>query len=314
MVNLVCTDVLEASSIAWPNASMWRQVSFAAGSSFPTRTNQRNASETGVDAHSHSPRRPRSGSHSRSQLPPPGGMMLPPAMPSVPRAPIYDPFTDDRGPVWRQASASSAGASLDVSMPDYSSSSGMSQANHSRRTTDPLGPERERDSRRYQSLQSQGAVDSLCEALRTVRDSRSTSHENTGESTGPAINTPTTGTLPACEWHQGLAMRPVLTSPAANESGIRVPPPTMRMASASSENGRVKKEATTGTIVLSDDDQEQAITEPRHSLFSLTSSAGNKRQKVVSGATRVIDPEDEPKNDPLSRNESSAHLQENKEN
>ena len=76
----------------------------------------------------------------------------------------------------------------------------------------------------------------------------------------------------------------------------------------------MKKEATAGTIVLSDDDQEQATTEPRHSLFSLSSSAGNKRQRVVSGAPRVIDSEDEPKDDPLSRNESSANLQENKEN
>ena len=183
----MCADVLEASAIAWPNAAMWRSVSFGPGTLPPAVPSYRQPSEPGVDVHSYSPRR-RSGSRTGSTLPPPHMGMLPPAIPSVPRAPLYDPFVDNRGPVWRQASASSAGASLDVSMPDYSSSSGMSQANQSRRVTDGTAAGRDR----FQSLQSHGAVDSLCEALRSVRDSRSESHENTADTTGETINTPST--------------------------------------------------------------------------------------------------------------------------
>ena len=238
-------------------------------------------------------------------------MMPPPTMSSVPRAPVYDPFTDERGPVWRQASTSSAGVSLDVSMPDYSSSSGMSQANHSRRATDPSGPERE--SRRYQSLQSQGAVDSLCEALKHVRDSRSASHENTNEATGAAINAPRTADIPPCETFSPWTMAPLLTALAADESGIRVPPPTMRMSSVSSDAGRVKKDKPLGATNDGDDD---SANEPRLSLFNLTSSAGNKRQRVISVPPHVsVSEEEPPKNAQLSRAESlSVLLQENKEN
>ncbi len=145
---------------------MWRQVSFAAGT-LPTRTTHRNPSESGVDAHSHSPRR--NSTSARTQLPPPHmSLMRPPAFNAAPRAASDDPFTNGSAPTWRHASGSSA----DVSMPDYSTSSAVS----SRRMTESIA--HERDHRRYQNLQSQGAVDTLCEALKTVRDSRSGSSEN----------------------------------------------------------------------------------------------------------------------------------------
>lgn len=243
------------------------------------------------------------------------GMMLPPTMPTVTRAPVYDPFTDERGPVWRQASTSSAGVSLDVSMPDYSSSSGMSQANHSRRGTDPVPPGKE--SRRYHSLQSHGAVDSLCEALKHVRDSRSASHENTSETRGAAVNTPRADDIAASENLSPWIMADLLTALAADESGIRVPPPTVRMTTASSEIGRDRKEGGTGAAR----GDENGATEPRRSLSGLTNSAGNKRQRVVSGPPLVIDLEEEPKNtphQPLSDTESlstmSTLVQEDKEN
>ena len=69
-----------------------------------------------------------------------------------------------------------------------------------------------------------------------------------------------------------------------------------------------KDSAETSEAVHEDED------EPRLSLFSLTSSAGNKRQRVVSGSARVGDAEEETKVAPLIRTESLTLLQENKEN
>jgi len=122
---------------------------------------QRKASESGIEVHSHSPRRS-SATLARQEGPPPAmGMMLPPGLPSYPRAANFDLFTEPRL-LWRQPS------SADVSMPDYSSS--VSQASHSRQFTDPIFTDR--PERRYQSLQSIGAFEGLCEALIPVRDAQ----------------------------------------------------------------------------------------------------------------------------------------------
>jgi hypothetical protein len=53
-------------------------------------------------------------------------------------------------------------------MPDYSCS--VSQASHSRQFTDPTVADRPEE--RYQSLQSIGAFEGLCEALIPVRDAQ----------------------------------------------------------------------------------------------------------------------------------------------
>lgn len=134
---------------------MWRHISFAAGM-IPGSNAPRMSGEGGIEVHSHSPRR-RSVSLARPQRPPPVmGMMLPPGLPAFPRATNFDPFTEPRATQWRQPS------SADVSMPDYSSS--VSQASHSRQFTDPISsikPEQ-----RFQSLESVGAFEGLCEALK----------------------------------------------------------------------------------------------------------------------------------------------------
>lgn len=91
-------DVLEASSIAWPNASMWRHVSLI-GPYFTQASSPRGE----AIEHGHSPRH--------------AGTMPPPPIPTLfPRPLSNDPFTEPvhaafRG--WRQASS-------DVSMQDYS--------------------------------------------------------------------------------------------------------------------------------------------------------------------------------------------------
>lgn len=145
-------DILEASSIAWPNTAMWRQVSFNA-SYLPQYVSPRHISSTGVEAHSHSPR-PRA-SLGRPALPPPAlGPMLPPGIPAFSRNTHSDPFIEPVHP-WRQTS------STDISMPDYSSSA--SWTSHSRRVTDPMMTDR--PERRYDTLQSPEAFESICEAL-----------------------------------------------------------------------------------------------------------------------------------------------------
>lgn len=145
-------DILEASSIAWPNATMWRQVSFNA-SYLPQYVSPRHIRSAGMDDHSHSPR-PRA-SLGRPPLPPPIlGPMPPPGIPAFSRNALSDPFIEPVHP-WRQTS------STDVSMPDYSSSA--SWASHSRRVTDPMMTDR--PERRYDTLQSPEAFESICEAL-----------------------------------------------------------------------------------------------------------------------------------------------------
>jgi hypothetical protein len=145
-------DILEASSIAWPNAAMWRQVSFNA-SYLPQYISPRHIRSTEMEAHSHSPR-PKA-SLGRPTIPPPIlGPMLPPNIPAFSRNGHSDPFIESVHP-WRQTS------STDVSMPDYSSST--SWASHSRRMTDPTMTDR--PERRYDTLQSPEAFESICEAL-----------------------------------------------------------------------------------------------------------------------------------------------------
>lgn len=74
-------------------------------------------------------------------------------------------------------------------MPDYTNSSmSASRTSQSRQVTDPLSSDR--DTRRYQSLQSAGAVESLCEALKSVKDSRSEGNAFGGKDDNPIANHP----------------------------------------------------------------------------------------------------------------------------
>lgn len=111
-------DVLEASSIAWPNASMWRHVSLM-GPYFSQAASPRGEA---IMEHGHSPRHPSTlpGTFSTSKV----GSMLPPTVPVLPRQHNYDPFTEPvhaafRG--WRQTST-------DLSMPDCSDPSTRSNS------------------------------------------------------------------------------------------------------------------------------------------------------------------------------------------
>ncbi|PMD25145.1 hypothetical protein NA56DRAFT_565658 [Hyaloscypha hepaticicola] len=131
-------DVLEASSIAWPNASMWRHVSLI-GPYFTQASSPRGE----AIEHGHSPRR--------------AGTMLPPPIPTLfPRPLSNDPFTEPvhaafRG--WRQASS-------DVSMQDYSDPSTRTNSTSlGRNVSEPIVQPRDR------TLESMPGYNALCEAL-----------------------------------------------------------------------------------------------------------------------------------------------------
>ncbi|KAF4635188.1 hypothetical protein G7Y89_g2914 [Cudoniella acicularis] len=150
-------DVLEASSIAWPNAAMWRQVSLV-GPYFAQHFSPRHSAED-VEVHSHSPR------HGNPPKPAPAisgfGSLFPQNGPVFPRQPTFDPFTDPTNSAftgWRQVSSSA-----DVSMPDYASNS---RSNSSRQVTDPMSISAiETQDRRFENMQMAGAYESLCESL-----------------------------------------------------------------------------------------------------------------------------------------------------
>lgn len=130
---------------------MWRQVAIPVQFLPPNLSPSQLANDTGVDTHSHSPRRQLS-SITKTPLPAPAfGPMPPPTL--FPRcgAGETDPFNEQNYNPWmgRQPSA-------DASMPDYSSSTTFS-----RRVSEPMSLDRP-----FQyDMQSAGAFDALCEAL-----------------------------------------------------------------------------------------------------------------------------------------------------
>ncbi|CAL3962013.1 unnamed protein product [Diplocarpon coronariae] len=144
-------EVLEASSIAWPNASMWRQVSLL-GPYVPHQVSPRQGSD--IEAHSHSPRHGQPSNRPLFSVVPAIGSMPPPLFS---KQPTIDPFVETSNPAftnWRHISKS------DTSMPDYSSSN--TRTTSSRQFSDPMQYEK---TGKYESIQMPGAFESLCEAL-----------------------------------------------------------------------------------------------------------------------------------------------------
>jgi hypothetical protein len=154
-------DVLETSSIAWPNPSMWRQASFV-GPYFAHQYSPRQGSE-GIEAHSHSPRQDLKPSKAQTpiQIPPNFGAMFRPNVPRFTRQSNFDPFVEPSNSSfieWRQPSSNHT----DVSMPDASVT--QTHSNSSRQVSDPMQGT-EKSERRFESMQTEGAYDTLCEAL-----------------------------------------------------------------------------------------------------------------------------------------------------
>lgn len=146
-------NVLETSSIAWPNAAMWRQISLLApGYSQPSPKH-----DGDVDTHTHSPRRPIVTRH-------------PLLVSNTSPFRSQDPFVELGLPQFRGWRHTSDTSMADVlSIPTHSTGS--------RKVTDPD----EIQDNKFQNIQSAGAFDSLCDALIRPNKAMSSAPVNTSD-------------------------------------------------------------------------------------------------------------------------------------
>ncbi|KAK0126460.1 hypothetical protein ONS95_008058 [Cadophora gregata] len=343
-------DVLEASSIAWPNAAMWRHVSLV-GPYYAQNSSPRHGSD-GIEAHSHSPRH---GQSSKPAFPIPSAGAMPPP-PLFPRQPAYDPFiTDHNNPAfsgWRHTSTT------DTSMPDYSSTN--TRTSSSRQVSDPM--QFEKTGRQFESMQMPGAFESLVEALTPAAPvvptntpdnglarnmaglsaaSRKASSKMSIDSSVKADEQqiPKPSNVLKSSGFSGIKSRkeniqdsPLVTiniNPIGNENATRkvsipktgttISPGVAETKVASSEDTRkpsqplesTGNQAGTTASGSANDNPARRVSRP----FATTNNSGTKRQRVVTpAAAKVIDDEDEPRSSPSIRKASQASARaENKE-
>lgn len=306
-------DVLEASSIAWPNATMWRQVSLV-GPYLATQQMSPRRDANSIE-HSHSPRQnpatralfPPPG----AQFPPPGfGSMQPPNPPLFQRQPVFDPFTESNHSAfthWRQRS------SADVSMPDYTASRGSS----SRQVSDPMQIT-ENTNQAFASEPMPGIYDSLIEAMMPKAPSNT---PKTG--TGTPVTAPPTANAGVSRRSSGAGAAERVASDSLERSLRSALGNTLMAAKPNPEtegqNATVMLKPTRISSVKSRKENMQESTlgpEPSAAInesavravsqtFVTTNSAGTKRPRVVTpAAAKVIDDEDEPRSSPSLRKAS----------
>ncbi|TVY40980.1 hypothetical protein LOCC1_G003560 [Lachnellula occidentalis] len=280
-------DVLETSSIAWPNESMWRQVSVV-GPYYSQQFSPRGVSDI-IDAHSHSPRHTNTAREATTATNSTIGSMFPPP-PSFPRQAAFDPFTE---PVhsaftgWRQPSS-------DVSMGDYSSSN--TRASASRNVSDPMILAEKQD-RRFESMQMAGAFESICEAL------------SAPPMPAAPVNTPQNGAdTPLPELANAHTFR-------AKAAGARQPSvkletdPSLRPTSARMEASIINSVKSRQNNVHASPLESTVNPSEVGGLIRKVSlqiatenHSGTKRQRVITpAASKVIDYEDEPRSSPSIR-------------
>ena len=275
--------MLEASSIAWPNAAMWRQPSFVAPY-FAQQMSPRQACE-GSDAHGHSPRHP---TMSTRPVPPPGfGTMQPPEIPTL------DPFIETRPPSfangWRQSSSG------DVSMHDCSNSN--TRANSSRHVTDPMLV-CERTEPRFNSMQTAGAFEYTCEALTNMPSAP----KNTPQSGETTLGNPTAvKNVPARATMEAVPSKYLNPRAGAMISHINLakvdieeadPKATALLATTIRSSVRGRKENVQNSPNATDSNSTDFERVARKLSQQLPSSAmsGTKRQRAVTPvASKITD-------------------------
>lgn len=297
---------MEASSIAWPNAAMWRQVALVA----PLYNQHPSPKQVEEDdeAHAHSPRKSQNigflSSQSNSMPPPPAPFSKPPN---------FDPFTSDpTRPAfagWRRQ-----GVSTDTSMPDLSIDSSV-QTGSIRNVSDPMIIEK---ASRNNDMQSTGAYESLCEALlppvpvNTPQNGSELTSANTmslrqsslqrGTSrVGPVDRVPIPRAIVALDAPEGLVSQ-------IEEARLR----DTRRLDSSSQSCANKENENLSPAALSEitgpNNQRTASdgsTRRTSNLFTSTNAIGTKRQRNVTPASsKAIDDEDEPRSSPSLRKAS----------
>ncbi|KAL2072570.1 hypothetical protein VTL71DRAFT_11913 [Oculimacula yallundae] len=341
-------DVLESSSIAWPNAAMWRQVAIV-GPYLAQQFSPRPGSDD-IDVHSHSPRH---GQSHKTSWPITGiGSMPPP--PLFPRQTAYDPFVSDysNNPAfsgWRHTSAT------DTSMPDYSTSNNT-RPNSSRQVSDHMQVEKTGRSGQFESIQMPGAFESLCEALMPPTAPANTPDNGLAGNMAslsassrrasskmsidgpvkaeeqqlakPATSLKSSGFSNIKSRKENIQDSPLATinmNPIGNENATRkVSIPyinAINLLHAAEPNATGKENSVrkasqpsaspghqTGTVATAAANNENP---PRRisQPFTTTNNSGTKRQRVVTpAAAKVIDDEDEPRSSPSIRKVSQASI------
>ncbi|KAM3065999.1 hypothetical protein ACMFMF_010621 [Clarireedia jacksonii] len=312
-------DVLETSSIAWPNAAMWRQVSLVAPF-YGHHTSPRHTAED-LEAHSHSPRKSSTvgflGTKAASMPPPP---------PPFAKPPTFDPFTTEPvGPAfsqWRRQASST-----DESMPDLSLR-GSTQVGSFRNVSDPMIVERTG----RQNIVSEGGFEALCEALIPSAPS------NTPQNGAELVANKTIANMTAAreppinrEIIRSLADRVPTPGPAASpQEFAALIHENATTESNTSHSRRVSSESTSGIPSKPEKENDgpspvsqesesagkQQMPNMRRSShpFTATNITGTKRQRNVTPASsKVIDDEDEPRSSPSLRKVSRQSKQEGKE-
>ncbi|ESZ99513.1 hypothetical protein SBOR_0078 [Sclerotinia borealis F-4128] len=297
-------DVLEASSIAWPNATMWRQVSLVAP--FYNQQSSPKRVEEDREAHAHSPRKPSIVSFQSSQT----NSMPPPPAPFS-RPPNFDPFTSEPPrPAfadWRRQESTT-----DTSMPDLSTNPSV-QAGSIRNVSDPMIIEK---ACRNNDMQSSGAFESLCEAL--MPPAPDNTPQNGSEGTimntvapqqpymqrgpirpGPVDRVPTPRVPGASDTSEGLIAQ---IEEARFHHSRRLSSSSMSYAKSNKENNNRSPAAQSEIIGYGNQPLASGDTTRRSSLFTSTNVMGTKRQRNVTPASsKAIDDEDEPRSSPSLR-------------
>ncbi|KAK6587412.1 hypothetical protein PZA11_000702 [Diplocarpon coronariae] len=284
-------EVLEASSIAWPNASMWRQVSLL-GPYVPHQVSPRQGSD--IEAHSHSPRHGQPSNRPLFSVVPAIGSMPPPLFS---KQPTIDPFVETSNPAftnWRHISKS------DTSMPDYSSSN--TRTTSSRQFSDPMQYEK---TGKYESIQMPGAFESLCEALlpggapvtekpASISSSVKSRKENIQDSSLVTTDINPVGnenaTRKVSQQFVTISPAQITETGATNKNITRKPGQQSAAPNNSTDTSAPAPAAPSSAIV---ENSMRRLSQP----FT-TTNGSNKRQRVVSAAAKAIDDEDEPRSSP----------------
>ncbi|PMD51800.1 uncharacterized protein K444DRAFT_647793 [Hyaloscypha bicolor E] len=255
-------DVLEASSIAWPNASMWRHVSLG-GPYFAQAASPRSEPVE----HGHSPRHVGTMTTTRATLPAPPkiGSMLPPAVPAFPRQPSYDPFTESvhvafRG--WRQASS-------DTSMPDFSDPSTRS---NSRNVSDPMQISQTLDRR----FEPNPVFDELCEVMMP------SAPVNTLQNEAVAPKCITVKSEPESK-HENVQEPLVQSELVINDNAVRI---VSNPFSSTTNSGTKRQRIITPAAAKVIDDADEPRTSPSFRKTSL----GTTKQESDENDRKILGP------------------------
>lgn len=294
---------------------MWRQSNLVGPYIAQQQISPRKTSNE-LELHSHSPRRENGTTRTKQPGRTQGGMP-PPSNPFPRPATTFDPFTDQIHSAfsgWRQSSGN------DVSMQDYSSSSGHTRANSTRQVTDPMSITGE-------SLMPDSQLDSLLDAMGT-RPPANTPQNGENISTAMPIpfpvavaaryDSPRAGGTPQPSGEFTVAPSAIALDQREDhreeknlESFITVVQAAPAAVTVKSRKENINRSPVTtranSVSVVDENETNRKVSQ----TFTAINNVNNKRQRVITpAATKAIDDEDEPRSSPSTRKVSRTSAKE----